>query len=89
MNLLKIGDRFINLDRVTDFMATDEDVLVHFEPHAIDVSQNMHAVRWRFTGGEAAMLRRWLERHADNVAELEDGLTGDLLGDPQPYNSPR
>ena len=89
MKLLRIGDRYINIDRVTDFMTTDEDVLVHFEPHAIDVSQNNHAVRWRFTGAEAAALLRWLEAHAENVAEAEAGPTGEILGEPQPYSSPR
>ncbi len=61
MHVLKIGDRFLNVDQVTEFTVDGNTLLVHFGPN--------HETR--FTRQDAMVLRRWLERMAVDLAESE------------------
>ncbi len=62
MHVLKIGDRFLNVDRVTEFTVDGNTLIAHFGPN--------HETR--FTRQDAVLLRRWLERMAVDIAEAED-----------------
>ncbi len=62
MHVLKIGDRFLNVDQVTEFTTDGNTLIVHFGPN--------HETR--FTRQDAVLLRRWLERMSVDIAESED-----------------
>ncbi len=51
MHVIKIGDRYLNVARVTEYLIEDNAVIVHFGP----------GHETRFTRHDAAVLRRWLE----------------------------
>ncbi len=61
MRVIKIGDRYLNLERVTEYHIEDNAVIVHFGP----------GQETRFTRQDAAVLRRWLERIALDIADDE------------------
>ena len=61
MKLLKLGDRVINLDQVTEYTLEGNDVIVHFGP----------SHETRFTRHDAALLRRWIDATALDVAILD------------------
>ncbi len=61
MHVLKIGDRYLNVDQVTEFVVDAGSVIVHFGPD--------HETR--FTRHDAVLLRGWLERTAMDLAEDE------------------
>ena len=62
MHVLKIGDRFLNVDQVTEFTTDGNTLIVHFGPN--------HETR--FTRHDAVLLRRWLERMSIDIAASED-----------------
>ena len=75
MTLLKIGDRFLNVNRVTEYTIEGNDVIVHFGPD--------HTTR--FARHDAALLRRWLERTAVDLAhEAADPSPDRGDGSPEP-----
>jgi hypothetical protein len=59
MNLVKIGSRYLNIDRVTEVRDTGREVEVFFESKEATV----------FRGSEAERIRRWLDRES---VDLED-----------------
>ncbi len=61
MHVIKIGDRYLNVARVTEYLIEDNAVIVHFGPDQ----------KTRFTRQDAAVLRRWLERSALDIADDE------------------
>ena len=61
MTVLKIGERFLNVDRGTEYTVEGTVVIVHFGPDQIT----------RFARHDAAQLRRWLERTAVDLAHDE------------------
>ena len=61
MHVIKIGDRYLNVARVTEYLIEDNAVIVHFGP----------GQETRFTRQDAAVLRRWLERIALDIADDE------------------
>ena len=61
MHVIKIGERYLNVDQVTEYTVEDNTVVVHFGPH--------HETR--FTRHDAVLLRQWLERIAMDIAEDE------------------
>ena len=62
MHVLKIGDRFLNVDQVTEFTVDGNTLIAHFGPH--------HETR--FGRQDAVLLRRWLERMSVDIAAPED-----------------
>ena len=87
MKLLKIGERYINLDNVIGFDARSPTVYVVFvEPAA---GSNVAAALASFAGEEGAALKRWIAVNAADVSEAETGSTGAPLGEPPDYISPR
>ncbi len=75
MHVIKIGDRYLNVDRVTEYIVDDTVVIVQFGPD--------HATR--FARHDAVLLRRWLERMAVDLAEDEQPISSPprrtMLGD--------
>ncbi len=61
MKLLKLGDRFLNVELVTEYIVDDNSVIVHFGP----------GHQTRFTRNDAVLLRQWLDRMAVDVAQEE------------------
>ena len=61
MRVVKIGDRYLNVDQVTEYIVDDTVVIVHFGPD--------HETR--FARHDAVVLRRWLERMAVDLADDE------------------
>ncbi len=61
MQVIKIGDRYLNVDRVTEYLIEDNAVIVHFGP----------GQETRFTRQDAVVLRQWLERIALDIADDE------------------
>jgi hypothetical protein len=61
MRVIKIGDRYLNLERVTEYQIEDNAVIVRFGP----------GQETRFTRQDAGVLRRWLERIALDIADDE------------------
>jgi hypothetical protein len=63
MQLIKIGDKFLNLDLVTEIQTDERSVFVTFAaPMGSNTSQ--HA---RFDGEEARALLEWLDMNATHV----------------------
>ncbi len=62
MHVLKIGDRFLNVDQVTEFTTDGNTLIAHFGPN--------HETR--FARQDAVFLRRWLERMSVDLAAAED-----------------
>ncbi len=61
MKLLRIGDRLLNVDLVTDYTLEDNGIMAHFgHDHMI-----------RFTRHDATVLRRWLDLVAVDIAQDE------------------
>ena len=69
MHVLKIGDRFLNVDQVTEFTIDGNTLIAHFGPN--------HETR--FTRQDAVLLRRWLERMAVDLAESDDATPTTVL----------
>lgn len=61
MKLLKLGDRFLNVELVTEYTVEDNSVVVHFGPDH----------QTRFTRSDAVLLRQWLDRMAVDVTQDE------------------
>jgi hypothetical protein len=61
MKLLKLGDRFLNVDLVTEYTVEDTSVIAHFGPG--------HTTR--FTRNDATLLRQWLDRTAMDITQDE------------------
>lgn len=59
MNLVKIGARYLNIDRVTEIRDTGMEVEVYFESKEATVLR----------GTEAERVRRWLDRES---VDLDD-----------------
>ncbi len=59
MQLLKRGDRFLNVALVTEYTVEDTSVIVHVGPG--------HATR--FTRHDATLLRHWLDRMATGISQ--------------------
>ena len=69
MQLLELGDQFINMDLVTDIQVTTATlsgnvtaVTVHFAVAGSDQTRSA-----RFQGPEAEALREWLRAHAERL----------------------
>ncbi len=63
MNFIKIGERYINLDRVTAIHPVHDGGLDIYFGHPQDEPRNRETVR----GQEAEALKRWLEESSYNV----------------------
>lgn len=85
MKFLKFGDTTINIARAiriddngsyisVDFVAADNAVL---------------PLNVRFDGKDAESLRGWIAANAEDMTGFDLESTGDPLGDPRPYTSPR
>jgi hypothetical protein len=85
MKLLTIGGTTINFDRVNCIDDTGDSISITFD-NSVEYPLGSIQIRKR---GEVEALRRWLEANAEKVDELAEGSTGEPLGDPQPYISPR
>jgi hypothetical protein len=77
VNLLKIGEKVINLDLVTDMVITTEEIIAYLSAPA-GRSDQIHSRMLRFSGAEADRLRAWLSEHSTELvsaseAELEVG----------------
>ena len=59
MQLLKIGDRVLNVDLVTEYTVEDTTVIVRF----------VGGAEARFTRQDGALLRQWLEQEALDLAQ--------------------
>ncbi len=69
MKLLKIGDRYINLDQVVGFDTQPQarTVQVYFvESTAVSPALERLAL---YSGDEAAALRRWIDANAEDIAK--------------------
>ncbi len=87
MNLLKIGERYINLDNVIGFDARSPTVYVVFVESA--AGNTVAAGLASFAGEEGAALKRWIAANAEDVSEADAGSTGAPLGEPPDYTSLR
>ncbi len=65
-NLLKIGEKVINLDLVTDMVVSTEEIIVYLSAPA-GRSDQIHSRILRFPGAEAATLRAWLSAHTTEL----------------------
>ena len=84
MRLLKFGDTTINMDRAIRIDDNGAYVTVDFVP-----SDNPTLpLNIRLEGYAAEALRRWLVANAEDMLG-DENMTGDELGEPQPYVSPR
>ncbi len=84
MKLLKIGDRMVNMDLVTDIRLYVDGINLYLMSNS-GGNESVLEVR----GDEADVLRSWLEARAEDVSGFDTGSTGAALSDPQPYTSPR
>lgn len=66
-NLLKINEKVINLDLVTDMMVTTEEIIVYLSAPA-GRSDQIQSRILRFPGVEADRLRAWLSAHTMELA---------------------
>jgi hypothetical protein len=68
---LRVGERIVNLDLVTDVGLSDERVVIFFaSPRGED------ARSWSWTGDEAKQIRAWFEKNAQDVAVDESTEAG-------------
>ena len=85
MRLLKIGTTTINLDLVIELEDRGDQIDVL---HAV-VNNDGEPLLTSVEGEQAAALRRWIALNAEDLSGLEEGSTGEPLGDPPPYVSRR
>lgn len=85
MKLLKFGDTTINIERAIRIDDSGSYISVDFVPQ----DNPALPLNVRFEGQEAAALRRWIAANAEDMSQLATAGTGEPLGGPQPYVSPR
>jgi hypothetical protein len=84
MRLLKFGDTTINIERAIRIDDNGSYLTIDF----VAVDNPTLPLNIRLEGAAAEALRQWLAINAEDLLdELRD--TGDDLGEPQPYVSPR
>ena len=64
MKLLKIGDRMVNMDLVTDIKLYSDGINLYLMSNS-GSNESILEVR----GAEADVLRRWLEAHAEDLTK--------------------
>jgi hypothetical protein len=76
MKLLKLGDKYINMDQVTDIAISDNHVEVFFiapthPPSGVYVSpgSTVGMRTLRFEGNDARFLQNWLDRNAEDLTK--------------------
>lgn len=85
MRLLKFGFTTLNIERAIRIDDNGTYVSVDFVP----ADNTMLPLNIRFEGKEAAALRLWIARNAEDMSDFDPESTGDPLGPPKPYASSR
>lgn len=87
MNLIKIGEAYLNLDLVTDVWVQQGHVAVFFAVPAMysvepfrGVSNALTTREVRFSGAKGAALREWLAQHAQDITPDGDDAEDDAAG---------
>ena len=85
MKLLKFGDITINIARSIRIDDNGSEITVDF----VASDNPLLPLNVRFSGSDAAALRRWIEANAEDMSHVDEESTGGALDDPKPYISPR